>query len=434
MIARAAWRAVTLTLCAAGAVALWLSSAPTVDTVSAIDVSVQTPQTVVACPSEVQVPVGSVGAGGDLSSDPTQRSFEVLPSNAAQAQSDVRLETAVASQREDIADGDIAGLAAVTCTRAATEHWLVGGATTLGASSRLVLSNPADAPTEVTITVYGPLGVLNDTLVLPVAALSREDVLIEGLAPQLSAIAVRVVASGPGVVAVLQDSRLSGFQPAGTDWVAASDEGTSLVIPGVDFGIEAVTSTLRLLAPDGATVALTLHSQEGVESWPEGTEVVLAPGVVTELDVPALDLAAIALTSDAPIVAAARVAVPRGAGEGFDSDLAFDHAWIPAMQVSSEATAVVTLSQPATLAVFSAQGGQAIFRSTDGDVIASASIAQGTIQWLELDVPTGTIVTSDSEMPWIQVITSGAMLSTTRPVQIVSGELSASVAFVPYGG
>ncbi len=434
MIGRALRRTVALALCGAGGLALWTSTATPAEPRAAIEVAVPTPQSVVACPGEAEVPVGSVGTGGDLSSDPTQRSLDVLPEGVWQASSPVRLETPLAAQSEVILDGDIAGLAAVSCAAAATEQWLVGGATALGSSTRLVLSNPAQAPTEVTVSVYGPLGPVSERLVVPVAALSREDVLIEGLAPQLSAIAVRVVASGPGVVAVLQDSRLSGFQPAGTDWVAASDLGSQLVIPGIDFGFEAVTSTLRLLAPDGATVELTLHSEDGVESWPAGSEVVLEPGVVTDLEVPAFDLAAITILADAPVVAAARVAVPRAAGADFDGDLAFDHAWVPAMRAMSQATAIVTVEQPATLVVFSEQGGVVEFTDADGAPLSKVTVAAGTVQRVEVDVPVGTVLTTDAQTLWAQLIVSESMLSVTRPLGIVGTQLEASVSFVPYGG
>ena len=434
MIRRVFWRAVALVVCAGGAVALWSSSAMVAQPRGAIDVAVQTPQTVVACPGELEVPVGSVGTGGDLSSDPTQRTYVVLPDGVWEPSSPVRLETSLAAQSEEILDGDIAGIAAVTCAMAATEQWLVGGATTLGASTRLVLSNPAEAPTEVTVSVYGPLGVVSDKLVIPIASLSREDVLIEGLAPQLSALAVRVVASGPGVVAVLQDSRLSGFQPAGTEWVAASDVATDLVIPGIDFGFEAVTSTLRLLAPEGATVALTLHSQDGVESWPEGDEVVLEPGVVTELEVPAQDVAAVSIAADAPVIAGARVVVPREAGADFEGELAFDHAWIPGVRATSQSVALVTVREPATLVVYSEQGDTIEFTGPDGEILATLSVAPGTVQQVELEVPAGTLVTSDGQAQWIQLITDDSRLSATRPLGIVGGQLEASVAFVPYGG
>ena len=78
------------------------------------------------------------------------------------------MDAIVGAQVERIADGDIAGWAALTCSAPAAEQWLVGGSTALGSSARLVLTNPSTAPSEVTVTLYGPLGRVEDTFVVPV--------------------------------------------------------------------------------------------------------------------------------------------------------------------------------------------------------------------------------------------------------------------------
>ncbi len=369
MIRRVVITVIALGLVAASCVVAVQASSPADGAVAALSFQIEPPAPVVACPGEQTVPVGDVGTGGDLASEPTSRTLNVLgPTATRDVGTGQGADAAIAVQTETIADGDIEGWAALTCAQPAFEQWLVGGATTLGSSARLVLSNPSSAPTEVTVTIYGPLGEQEDQILVPVAPGGAVQRLVEGVAAEMSAMVLRVEATGPGVVAALQDSRLEGFQPAGTAWVGTSGPGTDMAIPLVnadaqpvsradatagsgatapaDLGtatpdapeLPATTVTVRFMAPEGASVDLSFVSPTGIEPWSVGHPIALEPGVVTDVEVPTQGLGAIEVSSDKPVVAAARTVVARAPQEGLEGDIAYDHTWVPAMDVREATT------------------------------------------------------------------------------------------------
>ena len=176
----------------------------------------------VACPGPQSTPSGVTGTDPELGGAATGVSANtyltgaVRPVGAGQA-SDALVGAAV----HRVSGGDITGLAAITCTAPSTDQWVVGGATTVGASARLVLTNPGDASVQATVTSYGELGEL-DSREVAIGPNSQGEVLLEGLTIDVAALAVHISSTGTGVVAALQDSRLNGFQPFGTDWVTAS--------------------------------------------------------------------------------------------------------------------------------------------------------------------------------------------------------------------
>jgi len=459
----------------AGAIALVAASAvvtatvalPALDRPAAMPFQIEPPAPVVACPGAQTVPVGDVGAGGDLASEPTVRTFDVRgPAETRAVGFGWGADDAVAVQMERIADGDIEGWAALTCAQPAFDQWLVGGSTTLGSSARLVLSNPSAAPTEVTVTIYGPLGAQVDQLLVPVAPGGAMQRLVEGVAAELSAMVVRVEATGPGVVAALQDSRLEGFQPAGTAWVGASVPATDMAIPVVnadalpvggadtagDQGAGAATQTptptptptepvspalevpatavtVRLMAPDGANVDLSLVSSQGIESWSVGHPIALEPGVVTDVDVPTVALGAIEVRSDAPVVAAARTVVARAPQEGLADDIAYDHTWVPAMDVrtSTTLTAVVP-SDGAGFAVYSPYAKRVEILDDSDEVVGSADLTARTVQWVPISAAPGSRVHVEGVFAWAFVMTSDdGYIASASPVDISSSSLTAIV-------
>lgn len=414
---------------AAGAAALVYASSPEFVPAEARAFEVATPDPVIGCPGQQTVPVGDVGAGGELGSAPTDRSFQLwAPANASPAGEGFLAQAAVGVQIERIGDGDIEGWSAVTCAQPRFDQWLVGGATTLGSSARLVLTNPSAAPTEATVTVYGALGQVEDSAVVPVAPGEQADRLLEGVALEQPSIVVRVEASGPGVVATLQDSRLNGFQPAGTSWVGASDLAEHLVVPAMGLGVAEATSTLRMLAPEGATVDLTLVSEQGVEAWSTGEALTLEPGEVTDIAVPAGSLGALEIDASAPVVAASMTSVPREVTEGLEGDIAADITWVPALTTGArEQTAVVPLDG-ARLAVYSPYGIRATFTDPDGNVVASAVMPARTVQWIDVDAPPGTVISTTDELSWAVVAVSDeGYVASASPVTLGAQELSAAV-------
>jgi len=422
-------------------------ASPALDRPAALSFQIKPPAAVVACPGPQTVPVGDVGAGGDLASEPTVRTFDVRgPAETRAVGFGWGADDAIAVQTERIADGDIEGWAALTCAQPSFDQWLVGGSTTLGSSARLVLLNPSAAPTEVTVTIYGPLGAQVDQLLVPVAPGDAVQRLIEGIAVEMSAMAVHVEATGPGVVAALQDSRLEGFQPAGTAWVGASFPATDMAIPLVNadaprpapstgdsvspaLDLPATAVTVRLVAPDGAAVDLSLVSSQGIESWSVGQPIVLEPGVVTDIDVPTGALGAIEVRSDAPVVAAARTVVARAPQEGLAADIAYDHTWVPAMDVRTSTTlSAVVPSDGARLAVYSPYAKRVDVLNDSDEVIGSADLTARTVQWVPVSAATGARVHVEGVFAWAFAMTSDeGYIASVSPVDISNPSLTAVV-------
>lgn len=429
MIVRIAVRSAVIAACAVAAAIVLAMGPPSIPAHAPTPVSVDPPPAVVACPGQLKVPVGAVGSGGDLASEPTLREFHVYTATASTPLGEgLSAQAIVGVQVEYVGDGDIAGWAAVSCRGASTDQWLVGGSTAVGASSRLVVSNPGTAPSEVTATFYGPLGKVEQSLVIPVAAGAQADRLIEGVAASLGSLAVHLTATGPGVVAAIQDSRLEGFQPAGTAWIQPSDLAQSLVIPAADAGAVGSQSTVRMMAPDGAKVTLTLISAQGVEPWSIGRALDLEPGVVTDVAIPYAVLGTIEIDADAPVVAAARTVVERQSTEGIAGSIAYDHAWIGGVGSVDRTLMAVTPADQAEVAVYSATTSTVTFVGTDGAVIASVDVPARTVQRVTLPVPAGTQVETSGAAVWAIVMDSGhGDIAAVSPVPVSQQQLSTMV-------
>lgn len=434
MIARMVTRITVVLLAVAGALVVYVASPARVEPLSSSTFSIAPPAAVVACPGQQSVPVGDVGAGGDLASEPTQRTFAVYaPVPTTPQDEGVSAESPFAAQSEIIGDGDIEGWSAMSCGQAQLDQWLVGGATSLGSSARLVLANPSAAPSEATVTVYGPLGQVQNTLVVAVAPGVQVDKLVEAFAAELPAMVLRVQATGPGVVAALQDSRLEGFQPAGTEWVTPSDLGKMLVIPAVGARNPNATVTLRLMAPEGASVEVSLVSAQGIEPWSIGNALALEPGVVTDIDLPQGLAGAIEVRADQPVVASARTVVPRDPRESISGDVAYDHTWVSGEALSEGTLTGVLPLAGARIAVYSPTNTRVVVKDSGGATVAEVSLTARTVQWLDVAVPAGTVLSTTGEFAWAFVMESDAgYIASSEPVKVDQKGLTATVVSSRY--
>lgn len=430
MIARTLWRSSAVLLVAAGAGAAYVATSPVHDVPASSTFSIAQPAPVVACPGPQTVPVGDVGAGGDLASEPTERELKVFAPAPTIMSGDAQFaDAAVATQIERTGDGDIEGWSALSCGQPMAEQWLVGGATSLGSSARLVLSNPSGAPSEATVTVYGPLGETQAELSIPVAPGAQVDRLIEAVAAELPGMVLKVEATGPGVVAALQDSRLDGFQPAGTEWVEPSDLANELVIPAVGAAAYPdATTTLRLMAPEGASVSLSLVSEQGIEPWSVGRAFDLEPGVVTDIDLPEGLEGAIEVRADASMLAAARTVVPREPREAMTGEFAYDHMWVGGESLVERTLTAALPAAEARIALYSATNTTAIITDSAGATVASATLKARTVQWIDVAAPAGTVLSTDGAFAWAFVLSSeDGYVASSAPVVIDDVELSATV-------
>jgi hypothetical protein len=389
-----------------------------------------TPATLpVSCPGDLRVPVGSIESGDpDLDSTATDVTFDYFGGEVTEAGDGAVLTGDVGSQVERVGGGDIAGLAGLTCSRPLSDQWLVGGSTAIGSSARIVLTNSTSAPVEARLEFYGALGKVELEQLVAVAPQAQQSLLIEGVAPELDVMAVRVVAPGPGIAAAIQASDLDGFVPAGTDWVSSTTVSQAVTVPGIGPSSEDEPASLRMVAPEGGHVDITVVIGGQSILWPRDTGLELEAGVVTEIPLPPFDLATVHLAAETPVAAAVRVAVPR---EHVDGATAFDTAWISAQGSDPGVTfATVVPDGDVTLVVFSPFTGEAQFEA-DGEL--SVGFDTPGLQEVALDLAPGTVISSDANVTWMLRVTSEpGFITTLVPARTSVADIPVSVGVRNY--
>jgi hypothetical protein len=266
-----------------------------------------------AAPVEVPAGGGSVGAAG------------LGPAVVVRAEAGRSAPTAVAAASTTVVSaGDLRGLSGASCQAATASSWLVGGATSTGATTRLVLVNPGSTPAQVTWQVWGSTGPVDLTSTQQLVAPGGQAVVnLDAVAADQRAVVVHVAATGALVWAHLQDDRLDGFTPAGSDLVVAGTApALRQVVPGLLVDAAAVgdpaQGVLRLLAPGRDTTArITVLGGDGPVDVPGADTVALVAGQVA--DVPLGGLPAgrytVVVDADQPVLAGASFGRVGSAGE-----------------------------------------------------------------------------------------------------------------------
>ncbi|MBE1876395.1 DUF5719 family protein [Myceligenerans pegani] len=248
--------------------------------------------------------------------------------------------------------GDLRGLVAGACREPAVEHWLVGGSSDVGSSSRLVLQNPGRTAASVSLEVWGPSGpvTLGGHAVVVVPAGEQVSTTLEAIAPGQGRVVVHAVSQGARVAAYLQHHRIDGLVPQGADLVTGGAAPSSaLAVVGVDSQGEAVDDphapALRLLAPgdsDG-TARLSVYGADG-RVWLRGVdEVPLHAGAVTDLPLGGLPEGRYAVVVDATVPVVGGGLVHRQGSVPDDAVIdeePYDTAWIAGQAVGSGASTV----------------------------------------------------------------------------------------------
>jgi len=241
---------------------------------------------------------GGAGSGGAAVLSATGPDDEPAPSLSA-------LATTVTP------DGDLQGVAAATCPSPTSDAWLVGGSTSGGSSSRLVLVNPGATAAEVDVELLTPDGVeqpaAGQGVVVPAG--QRAELLVEGLLGGADALAVHVTSTGGAVAPSMVVTRLAGLVPRGVEVVVPSaPPAQEQVVPGVATAGRS-TAVLRLAVPGSEPADVrwdVLADAAGAGAAAALSSEATVPGSST-VDVPLGGVpagsAGVVLTSDAPVVA-----------------------------------------------------------------------------------------------------------------------------------
>ena len=229
-------------------------------------------------------------------------------------------------QSQSVMTDEMAGLAVTTCVEPEAESWLVGGATDLGQSTVVNLSNASTTDASVHIEVYGERGRIDPTGSndVVVQAGTQSIVSLAALAPGLAAPVVRVTSSGGAIAASLQQTLIRTIVPSGLEIIEpGTGPNTTQIIAGVQLTGMAEFSdseggtissdeepTVRVLATSAepSDVVVTTIAEDGTTTEVKTT---VPAGVVLQLPFNAVPdgTYSVVVTGTTPVVAAVRSVV-----------------------------------------------------------------------------------------------------------------------------
>jgi len=254
-------------------------------------------------------PQGDIAAPGDVAQVVSQESR--LPALEARTSGGLAPGLVAAqTTRDSFSDGR--GLASQPCLGPDTTWWFVGGGSTAGRESSLVLVNPEQTAAELEVAISGPDGPVSTPRLrgLVVEPRSRVVVRLAREAPRLPAAAWQVTVRQGRIMAALSDRETEGFIPRGADWIPASvDPSTRVLIPGVIGGEGGRQLLLHAPGDLTATVQVRLITAQGSFVPAATPEVEVPGGTVVTIDLDESlqgDDATVDLQSDLPIVAGVR--------------------------------------------------------------------------------------------------------------------------------
>jgi len=262
------------------------------------------------------------------------------------------------SQSQAVTSGGLLGLAAAECVEASGDSWLVGGATDVGRTTLITISNPSSVIATVALSIYGQSG--------PVAASGAEGIVVPpgsqriislaAFAPEIVAPVVRVESRGGQVVANLQQSIVRTLAPGGVEIIGeTSGPSRNVVIPGLvvasaesvaeiqtEPGYMDVETVVRVLLPgDAPTTATVTVTPERGEVDPTVFDLELVGGEVGQVGLGALDDGNYTVTveADLPVVAGVRVSTVTDDGTA-------DFSWLGAPEALGDRALLVIAPGP----------------------------------------------------------------------------------------
>ena len=247
------------------------------------------------------------------------------------------------AQSQGVSSETLAGFAAAACGEAVADAWLVAGATTLGRSGLVLLSNPTAVAATVDVRVTGEAGPVEapSALGIIVPPGTQRVLSLAGLAPNLTSPVVHVTSTGGTIAASLETSVVVGLAPAGVELTGVTAApATTQVIPGFVVpeggGIEASEDhadgddfpVVRLFAPgdDQVDVSIGIVPESG--SGGSTIDATLQPDSVIDVPLGVLDAGVytVRIEAEAPVLAAARATVGGTDGQT-DASAPSDLAW-----------------------------------------------------------------------------------------------------------
>lgn len=240
------------------------------------------------------------------------------------------------------ADKDVRGMTLDQCQPARATSWFTVGATTVGESALLTVSNPSQQATQVTVHGWSATGPLEETPTITVSAKSTETVNLAAYFPENERLGIRVDATGPGAVSTIRTVGMDGLAPQGVDAITGTDTASeTVVLVGLEKDLD--EPKLRLMNPGDAEInaEVTLLTEEGLMGLSGSETIVLDPGAVFQLSLDGLgtDVASVVVNSSEPILAsmsATAVGKPNEDGKKVGDRVV----WMPSLPATDFATLV----------------------------------------------------------------------------------------------
>lgn len=341
---------------------------------------------------------GRITSAGATSLDGAESGTRIL---SLSADADGEQPLFAGSQFQAVERGDFVGTAAAECTEAKDDTWLVGGATTTGRTTLLVIVNPGEVSATVDVSVFADTGVVTapGATGIAIPAGGERVFSVAGLAPGLESPVIRVQSAGARVVATLQQMTVRTLTPGGVDFVTpAAAPSTEVIIPAIPMldhdALEAavtgeefldLNTVLRFFVPGSelahATITMTKVTADGRDGEPVDIDVTLDPGVVTELLIGEFEEGTYSarISADVALVAGARVSTIGSTG-------ATDFAWLPTVAaVDDEVLVAVADGDNATMYLVNPTESAAEFTMDGDDDRATVTIPAGGVRSIPVD-------------------------------------------------
>lgn len=313
--------------------------------------------------------------------------------------------------------GELRGLSLTACTAPTSDQWVAAGSTEVGEDLVLVLSNPSQVASVVTVSEIGATGASTtaaQTVTVPAGQVVA--LMPAGWFADESRPALHIQADGPGVSAWLQTSGLDGETPTGATWAPMTKADTHLVIPGVSA---ATSASLRIAVPgdDTARVSVSVAGETGTTALPGG-ELDVDASTTLDLDLTGIPQAASTLVVDAdvPVVVQATMhedGEAYGAGSG-----TWSSRWVASPSVAL--TSVELPARDTVLSLVDTQLSASPLRSTSQDSASGSGELTATLVVADAGTDGATVKVGDATVE----VPAGGSVSTEVPAD--ASTLSAS--------
>ena len=211
-----------------------------------------------------------------------------------------------ANQYQKMAGATLQGLAATNCQLPSNDIWLLGGDTTTGRESLLVLRNTSAVDATVSLEIFSEGGRVNAPGLSGISVVAGRTTVIPlaGIVPKTRSFITHVQSSGGAVAAWIQQRTVRGLSAAGVDYVSPSPAfSKELIFPGLlirgsgeikklienDANYQDLVPALRVFVP-GPNAATVTAQVSGSKASTFGTVVrqVVDAGTVMDIEIPGL--------------------------------------------------------------------------------------------------------------------------------------------------